>query len=242
MICFIPTKGRINTTTYKLFEQVNIDVKHFIEPNEFDLYNVPNKVNIQQNNKGISFVRNFMLNYARENNYKWVIFCDDDINCFYRYENGKNVKISASFWHTIKGKANDLPFELYGINNKQLIWTSKNDYTINKKSVEACVLMNTKKIKWEYENNTKEDKDFALKTIKYGNGIVKFLKIGFSTPIVGSNKGGLHEDYKQNNDYKWAMSLYKNWRPFTKLYKNNKKVDVKIDFKKFANSLNKIVK
>ena len=69
MICFIPTKGRLNTKTYKLFEQVGIKVKHFIEPQEIELYNVPNKVNIQKNNGGISYVRNFMLNYAKENEF-----------------------------------------------------------------------------------------------------------------------------------------------------------------------------
>lgn len=32
MICFIPTKGRLNTKIYKLFQDVGIEVKHFIEP------------------------------------------------------------------------------------------------------------------------------------------------------------------------------------------------------------------
>ena len=37
MICFIPTKARLNTKTYKLFEEAGIEVKHFIEPDEFDM-------------------------------------------------------------------------------------------------------------------------------------------------------------------------------------------------------------
>ena len=36
MICFIPTKGRLNTKTYKLFQDVGIEVKHFIEPDCLD--------------------------------------------------------------------------------------------------------------------------------------------------------------------------------------------------------------
>jgi len=46
MICFIPTKGRLKTKTYKLFQDVGIEVKHFIEPQEIEKYNVPNKVSI----------------------------------------------------------------------------------------------------------------------------------------------------------------------------------------------------
>ena len=242
MICFIPTKGRLNTKTYKLFEEAGIEVKHFIEPSEFYLYDVPNKINIQKDNQGISYVRNFMLQYAKENNHQWIIMCDDDINSFYEYRNGKNIKVGADVWINIFEKANQLPFELYGINNKQLIWTAKQDYVINKASVEACILMNVNKIDWNYSKDTKEDKDFALKTIKEGNGIVKFLKVGFSTPTVGSNKGGLHEKYKGKQDYKWAEKMTKKWHPYTKLYKTDKKVDVKINYKAFAKSLNKIIK
>ena len=69
MICFIPTKNRVNTKTYKLFQDVGIEVKHFIEPKEIENYNVPNKVSILENNKGIGYVRNFMLEYAKKNNY-----------------------------------------------------------------------------------------------------------------------------------------------------------------------------
>jgi len=71
---------------------------------------------------------------------------------------------------------------------------------------------------------------------------VKFLKVGFSTPTVGSNKGGLHEKYKDKQDYKWAEKMTKKWHPYTKLYKTDKKVDVKINYKAFAKSVNKIIK
>lgn len=54
MICYIPTKGRLNTNTYKLFEKVGIDVYHFIEPQEVDKYNVPNKISIEKMTKELA--------------------------------------------------------------------------------------------------------------------------------------------------------------------------------------------
>ena len=56
MICYIPTKDRQKTATYKLFEKVDIPVLHFIEPKDYESYKVPNKINIGQNDKGISYV------------------------------------------------------------------------------------------------------------------------------------------------------------------------------------------
>jgi hypothetical protein len=242
MKCYIPTKGRPNTRSYIPFLEVGIEVNHFIEPQEYDLYDTPNKISILENDKGITYARNFMLQYAKDNGEDWVIFCDDDISSFYEYKNGKNIKRDAAIWKDILDIAKKLPFELYGINNKQLIWTAKTSYAINRYSVEACVLMNVQKIDWVYTENTKEDKDFALQTIKQGHGVVKFLKLGFQTPAVGSNKGGLHKNYQAKQDYEWAKTMAKKWHPFTKLYKTDKKVDVRVDFKAFAKSFNRIVK
>ena len=242
MICFIPTKSRTNTKTYKLFEKEKIEFKHFIEPQEFEQYDVPNKINILKDNQGISFVRNFMLQYAKTNKHKWILMCDDDIISFYEYKGNKNIKRGAEIWIDILNKAKKLPFELFGINNKQFIWTAKKNYIINKASVEACVLMNIDKINWDYDNDTKEDKDFVMKTIKQGSGVVKFLKLGFSTPTVGSNKGGLHDKYLIKKDYDWSKKMAKKWYPYALLYTNNKKTDVRINYKDFAKSMNKIIR
>jgi hypothetical protein len=243
MICFIPTKGRLNTKTYQLFEEVGIKVFHFIEPQEIDKYKVPNKVSILENNKGIGYVRNFMLNYARQNNYDWVLFCDDDVTSFGIY-NGKTVKKNASIWNDILTKAKQLPFELIGINYIQHAWHEKTSYSINKKFAEVCVLMNVSKINWNYrpEFNLKEDRDFALQTIKNGNGILRFNHYWFSCPDVGSNIGGLQNEYKAKKDEESAKKMCYEWNPFVTLKRKGERVDMKTDVKGLANHYNKQVK
>jgi len=241
MICYIPTKGRPNTKTYKLFTDVGIQVKHFVEPQEYELYKVPGKVDIKENDKGVTFVRNFMLNYARENNHKWVIICDDDVMSFGIY-NGKTVKKDASIWLEILKKAKKLPFELIGINYTQHAWHEKTSYSINRKFAEVCVLMNIEKIHWNYEDNTKEDRDFQLQTIKNGYGVLRFNHYWFSCPNVGSNSGGLSDLYKAKKDTIWAENLTKKWYPYAKLVNKKDRIDARIDIKGYAKSLNKIVK
>lgn len=241
MICFIPTKGRLKTKTYKLFEEAGIEVKHFIEPKEFDLYEVPNKVNILKNNKGISYVRNFMLNYARENNFEWVIFCDDDVNSFGIY-NGKTVKKDANIWLEILEKSKKLPFELIGINYTQHAWHENKSYSINKKYVEVCVLLNVKKIYWDYVKGMKQDRQFCFETIKRGYGVLKFNHYWFSCPDVGTNKGGLYDEYKNKVDEEAAKRLVKTYYPYAKLIRRKDRIEAKLDIKGFAKSLNKIIK
>tara|TARA_R110002020_G_scaffold330983_1_gene546548 strand:+ start:573 stop:1298 length:726 start_codon:yes stop_codon:yes gene_type:complete len=241
MICFIPTKGRFKTKTYQLFEAAGIEVKHFIEPCEFDLYNVPNKINIEKDNQGISYVRNFMLNYARKNDYDWVIFCDDDVDSFGIY-NGKTIKKTAGVWHDILQRAQKLPFELVGINYKQHAWHEKTSYSINKKYVEVCVLINIKKIQWDYVAGLKQDRQFCFETIRNGYGVLKFNHFWFSCPNVGSNKGGLYNEYQNKNDEKAAERLVKHYYPFAKLISKKGRIEAKLDIKGFAKSLNKIIK
>tara|TARA_R100001369_G_scaffold90106_1_gene128626 strand:+ start:1308 stop:2033 length:726 start_codon:yes stop_codon:yes gene_type:complete len=241
MICYIPTYKRPSTKTYKLFEEANIPVYHFIAPNQFDDYDVPNKVNILKNEQGITYVRNFMLEYAKTNNEEWVIFCDDDVTSFGIY-NGKTVKKGASIWNKILTYVKPLPFELIGINYSQHAWHETKEYSINKKFAEVCVLINVKKIDWKYTENTKEDRDFQLQTIKNGYGVLRFNKYWFSCPDVGSNKGGLQELYKSKQDIKWTNNLIKKWYPFAKMILKNGRTDAKIDIKGYAKSLNKIVK
>ena len=243
MICFIPTKGRPNTKTYKLFQEVGIEVYHFIEPQEIDKYEVPNKVSILKNDKGIAYVRNFMLNYARENNFDWIIMCDDDVTSFGIYNN-KTIKKDASIWFEILQKAKQLPFELVGINYTQHAWHEKTKYSINKKFAEVCVLMNISKIKWHYrpEFNLKEDRDFALQTIKNGNGILRFNHYWFSCPDVGSNTGGLQNEYKLKKDEQSAKKMCMEWHPFVNLKRKGERIDMKTDIKALALNYKRQVK
>jgi len=243
MICFIPTKSRFKTTTYKLFENVGIKTLHFIEPSEMTLYDVPNKINILKDNQGISYVRNFMLDYAKSNNIDWFIMCDDDVTSFGIY-NGKTVKKDAGIWFEIFEKAKKLPFELVGINYTQHAWHEKTSYSINKKFAEVCVLINAKKIHWSYrpEFNLKEDRDFALQTIKNGNGILRFNHYWFSCPDVSSNSGGLQNEYRLKKDEISANKLTNEWKPFVKLVKKNNRIDAKVNIKELAQFYKKIVK
>ena len=243
MIVCIPTKGRPKTKTYKLFEHVGIKVFHFVEPQELDFYDVPNKLSIEKNNMGIGYVRNFVLDWAKKNNEKWIIVCDDDVTSFGIY-NGKTVKKNASIWNEIYNKVKDLPFELVGINYTQHAWHEKTKYSINKKFAEVCVLMNVSKIKWNYrpEFNLKEDRDFALQTIQKGNGILRFNHYWFSCPDVGSNKGGLQDEYKAKKDEASAKKMCQEWYPFITLKRKGERIDMKTDIKGLALNYKRQVK
>jgi len=233
MIVCIPSKGRPSTKTYKLFEDAGYEVYHFIEPQEMEVYPVKNKICIEANDKGVTYVRNFMLDWCRDKYIDWAWFCDDDVDGFGIY-NGKTVRKGASVLKSVEDKAKKLPFEIVGLSYVQYAWTEKKSYGINSKFAEVCTLMNVSKIKWSYNEDTKEDRDFAMQTIQNGNGILRFNHVWFSCPNVGSNEGGLHEWYASKKDHQAAKKMALSWSPWVTLKVKSDRLDIKTDIKGFA--------
>ena len=244
MICCIPTKGRPHTKTHKLFEAAGIETFHFVEPQEISGYKTQsNIVNINKDNGGVSYVRNFILDWANDSSKRWIIVCDDDVTGFGFYD-GRNNKRGAEIWRGILGKAGEMPFEIVGVNYRQHAWHEKTAFSINRKFVEVCAAFNVTALSWRYKEDyrMKSDRDFMLQTIKRGFGVVRFNKYYFDTPVVGTNQGGLHENYAAKEDTKWAVKLVEAWHPYAKLAKRSGRIDAKVDIPALARAHGKQVK
>jgi glycosyltransferase involved in cell wall biosynthesis len=241
MIACIATKGRPKTITYKLFAEQGYEVYHFIEPQDFDAYDVPNKVNIGDNDRGLSFARNFIFDWARERT-EWVWMCDDDVQGFGTYKNGKTVRDGSIVLETIAEKAVQLPFEIVGMNYVQHAWYEKTPYSVNKKFADVCCLMNVRKLRWPFEGRIKVDRDYMMQTIVNGNGVLRFNHIWFSCPDVGTNAGGLHELYASKEDQRTAERMALKWDPWVTLKYNGDRLDMRCDLAGLAKHYGKQVK
>ena len=194
---------------------------------------VPNRIDIGENDRGVTYVRNFMLKWCQEKNIDWAWFCDDDVIGFGVY-NGKTVRKNAEVLKAVEKKAMQLPFEIVGLNYVQYAWTEKKNYSINTKFAEVCILMNVSAIDWSYNEDTKEDRDFAMQTIQNGHGVLRFNHVWFSCPNVGSNEGGLHDWYASKKDRDAAKKMALSWSPWVTLKKKGGRLDIKTDIKGFA--------
>lgn len=244
MICCIASKGRPNTKTHKIFEEANIKTFHFVEPQELDSYNsIPNIVDIERNDSGLAYVRNFIMEWSVANGHEWIIMCDDDVTKFGFYD-VKNHKVGAEIWHGILEKIKGFKFEIAGINFRQHAWHEKKKISINTKSADVCVLLNIRALKWRFDESfkMKADRDFLLQTIKNGYGVIKFNKYFHESPDVGTNNGGLNNDYASERDTESALMFVKKWHPYAKLTKRGGRVDAKINYKGFAKAHGKVVR
>jgi hypothetical protein len=125
MIACIASKGRPNTTTYKLYNDAGIEALHFIEPQDAEQYNGLKKIIIDKNDAGLMYVRQYILDYARSNNLEYIIMSDDDITDFGISHNNKCITKNGNILHDIFTKASSLPFEIIGMNYRQHAWSAQ---------------------------------------------------------------------------------------------------------------------
>jgi hypothetical protein len=235
MIVCIPTKGRPSTATHKLFKANGVDVYHFVEPQDLSAYDVPNMVDIGANDKGVTYVRNFISNWARANGHRYICVVDDDVTEFGRAKNNKAVK-----WPDAEALLQVFDFfergywALGGINQRQFAWSEKKNYRINSGKVEILNMMDLNRCSWDYREGGKEDRDYLMQCLDNRENFIFFPRTFLSCPAIGTNEGGLHEYYTSGADNEAAHGLCERWGKYAKIKEQFGRVDVKLDYKQKA--------
>lgn len=243
-IC-IPSKGRPDTTVYKIFEKLGYEVYLFLEPQDFDKYNVTcKKINIGKDNQGIAFVRNYIVKFAKKNNFEWICMCDDDVRFFGKailhttgkYKGKYNRGRKDDYVKEALDKTLDMHNTIFALNyRKSTIQVKKPHLNINSTSAEVVIWFRPQEIKAYYDKNVnlKEDRDFIIQNRKNGLNVVRLNRYFFSTPNIGTNDGGLKDEYKLRKDEESAIKMLKKWgSDIIQLKKNNSgRLDIRINWK-----------
>lgn len=232
---FIPSKNRLDKPkTYNILKDLGLQPIFVLEPqeeNEVKKIGYP-YILLDDNNRGITYARNFILKYCREHDIEFAVMIDDDINCFGRILNKKFIKDNTAFLDALNffKKAKTCGTMEYA----QFGWASTKFFSVNKSMEVVHFLYIPAMNGLNYDDNTKEDKDMAIQLIFKGVNIFKINQLCFQCPSIGTNKGGLHDLYEQKKDYNWAFNLQNKWgnKIVQLVTKNNGRIDVKIKWSK----------
>jgi hypothetical protein len=249
MLVCIPSKGRPGTLLPSKLEGLPYLV--FVEPQDQASYQAAGISNLHvlsANDQGISFVRNYILDFARKHNHDWIWMMDDDVSNFGIAGSGKVATESADVvlcgFHEV---ASRYQFPVNGINYRQYAWACSKAsarYRVNAKTAEVCTLLFIPKITWKYraQFNLKEDRDFCLQAVKHSSGIFFDSYSCYNCPNVGTNTGGLQSEYLLKRDHEAALRFAREWHPYVSVVKKAGRVDAKLDVKGLALSLNRQVR
>lgn len=188
----IPSKARAgNVTTHKLFN--TNDIFFFVEPQDFNKYQkcYPGCkiIDIGENNQGISYVRNFILDYFNEP----ILMLDDDIiRIDEKKPNGKMLKIS-----NINNLLKDI--ELCFIKGyKQVTIAYRPAVRFNKgKSYKVntrCWCFNgidaSIGVRFDPLADVFEDYDFTAELLRKGYKNISLFAYDFDCKVMSTNSGG----------------------------------------------------
>lgn len=240
----IPSKGRPSENFLQKVQ--NSGLKHviFIEPQDERIYRISlPKANFEvlpENNKGITFVRNYIKEYAEKKTLKRYWLLDDDLRSFRECRNGRVItsrmnEILQMAELELTAQPN---FILGALDYSKNAWTKKGQVVKNS-YCEVCVLIETKKLKpFKYRENVKEDRDMVLQILSSGGNVYRSTRFSFSFVTNGSNAGGLYECYNLGMEETWAKNMEKIWgkeicQVKIKNQKSRRRVDCKINWKYF---------
>ena len=203
---FIPSKDRVTISKLiKWFNSVSVpNIYVVVEPQDYESYkNAFESITILQlnkNNEGISFARNFIVNYASENDMDWIWILDDDIDLVMnKIDSDNNItKLNTySLLHSILDKPFESCFKIEPnrnidklaqigfLNNVWLRQYNKYDVgcqtSINQIVALNIPLLKAYNINYCLDLKFREDVDLTLQILENGLLNVRYNNYGYST-------------------------------------------------------------
>lgn len=200
---FVPSKGRWETS--KTLKKWGHEITAcFVEPAEIDQYRAAfpeiNFVSIGFNNRGIAFVRNFILEYAMDFHLTHYWMLDDDVSAI---KNGKTKETYSALRPVLDGVLRDLsaegPWGQLALEYQQFAWATERHAEGTYCDVVVCVNVIAAAqagIRYRDYVDGKEDRDFTMQLIASGRTSRRHRDVCFVAPKNGSNKGGLSDWYQ----------------------------------------------
>ena len=241
---FIPSKNRLNDEkTYNILKSIGLNPILVIEPqeeNQAKQFNF-NYILLPENNKGITFARNFILNYARKNKYEYICILDDDIKqmgYIIKNENANN-KLKQSrkpdnnaFIDALK---EFIKYKTCGtMQYTQFAWCQTKPIVYNR-GIEVIWFLYMPLLKNVIiEEDTIEDRDFSLDIILNHN--IKTFRLNhyyFLVPTIGTNSGGIESNTRALKQKYWSEKMQKKWGKdiIDIIVKSNGYINIKINWK-----------
>jgi hypothetical protein len=209
---FVPSKNRIdNATLLKFAEEQNESITVVVEPQDYEKYKNKyksfNYLVLPINNGGITYVRNFIKQYTEENSIATYWQLDDDLTGFFNREGAKLIRTGFDALHSAQLQFKTNKIALGSLEYRQFAWSASKEMILNS-FCDSCVYVDNSKItglRYRDYVSGKEDRDFAMQVIKFGQNTGRTTLYAFSAPANGSNAGGLKEIFYDLDKEKIAV-------------------------------------
>lgn len=235
---YVPTKGRADIAKAPdALTRGGVTPTLVVEPQDEAAYaerwpTLPLLV-LPENDRGIVYVRQYILEHARSLGQPWYWQIDDNIARFAQ-QSGKRgtTKAAGDALMVCEELVAKVPrLALCGLGLRQHVWAEPRPFVVNRGTI-CCVLTNTATgAGYRGGTDSKEDYDFLLQHLTRGWHSVVVNTWTIDKPGRGYAKaGGLVPFYAAKRDWQAAQYMVDLWPEYCSLQQKRGRVDVKINW------------
>lgn len=194
------SKGRPDGQTFGLLRDAGLTYVPLVEPRDVAAYVAAGHERVQalpENDRGLGYVRQYALAFARNAGIEWYWMLDDDITGFYVAEGGKCRRAAAADVLQAAEQAIVTEDSAHGgLEYQQYAWRNQPGHVTYGSYCDVAVMIRSS-VMCDYrpETGVKVDRDFTLQVIATGMDVIRTGWLAFAAPANGSNPGGLHDEY-----------------------------------------------
>lgn len=235
---YIASRGRPEGRTMKLLRHAMVPFTVFVEPQDhsaydahgYDLWVLP------EDDRGLYYARQQILNYARGMRQEWYWLMDDDITGFYEVVNKRCVNTDAlgALTHASRMFIREPSVGQAGLEYRQYAWASGAEYKLDSYCDVCTAVRSSVLADYDQRFKLKGDRDFTLQVLSEGYHVMKVTRFAFDAAPNGSNAGGLQDTYRTGVEQEMSGLLARKWpRQASPYTKKDGRPDVRIDWKWF---------
>jgi hypothetical protein len=235
---FIPSRGRARfASTPRALKGAKVPFTLVVEPQEAESYRAlwPDSrvLVLPENNRGVTYVRQFILDHARQHGIVRYWQIDDNIPQWFVKLQGQMQIVPPNY--VLREMEKDAEREprlaLLATDYQQFAALASKDATQNTRTY-CCVLTRSDTgIDYRPEVEMKEDVDFCMQHVARGWQTRLFHKFAMAKPPMGKTKsGGLVDKYKLGKDSEAARRLCRLWPEVATLIQKGERWDAKINW------------
>lgn len=202
---YVISKGRWepkSRLTQRTLEEIGCPYRIVVEPQEYDNYAQyidPKKIIVtpfSNLGQGSIPVRNFVWEHSIQEGHKkhWIL--DDNMRYFYRWHNGKRIRINTpNFWRAVEDFVDRYEnVKMSGLNYRFFVPSNcgKPPYQVNTRIYSCILLDNDLDLRWRGKYN--EDTDLSLRILKEGHCTILFNQFLTGKVATHTMKGGNTEE------------------------------------------------
>lgn len=235
---YVASRGRPDSTTLRLLRREGILHIAVVEPHERRDYLAAGASNatlasLPESGQGLAYVRQWILDHAAEHT-DWYWMLDDDITALYVAGHGKTIKTTIGTGLLLAERSLEElePWGQAGLEYQQYAWSKTNGYTVNGYCDVAVAIKTDTPAVFRPEAGLKVDRDFTLQVLASGRRTIRLSSVAFAAPTIGSNQGGLFDEYAAGRERRDSEWMEQEWPDVARVVvKPNGRTDAAINWK-----------